>query len=78
MKNKESNCPVLQQGDNAEDHAHVKKVTPFDTKRAEIYNDPQYRTQFENGIDPKREAATTRARRDGKTRPLGGGAARKG
>ena len=78
MKNKENNCPVLQQGDNAEDHAHVKRVTPFDTKRAEIYNDPMYTTNLNDGFDIERQKATTRARRDGKARPLGGGAAKKG
>jgi hypothetical protein len=75
MKNKENNCPILQQGDNPADHAHVKRVTPFDTKRVEIMNDPKYQAE---AMNRKREKATTEVRRFGSARPLGGGAAKKG
>ena len=74
MKNKENNCTVLQQGDNAEDHSHVKRQTPFQTRKQEIMNDPQYQSE---AMDREREKATTRARRFGNTRPLGGGTAKK-
>jgi hypothetical protein len=67
-----SNVPILGDGTNPNDSAHVSKSTPLDLKVKEIKNDPRYQTEFENGIDPKREAATTKARRDGQTRPLGG------
>ncbi len=67
---KGNNCKVL--GTCAEEADFVKRQTPMQTKRAEIYNSPEYRTEFENGIDPKREAATTKARRFGNVRPLGG------
>jgi hypothetical protein len=65
-----NNCKVM--GTSAEEATHVRQVSPLDTKRAEIYNSPEYRTEFENGINPKREAATTKARRSGHVRPLGG------
>lgn len=65
-----NNCRVL--GTNADEADFVKRQTPIQTKRAEIYNSPEYRTEFENGIDPEREAATTKARRFGNVRPLGG------
>jgi hypothetical protein len=69
---KKANCEILGDGTNPSDSAHVSKRTPLSLKKKEIENDPRYRTEFESGIDPKREAATTKARRDGQTRPLGG------
>jgi hypothetical protein len=70
-----NNCAVL--GTDADQATHVSKKTPLQTKRAEVMNDPKYRTKFENGIDPNREAATTKARRDGSVRPLGSSGAKK-
>lgn len=69
-----TNCNVLQEGNRPEDHSHCKKQTPLETRRREIIEDPQYQSE---ATDSEREAATTRARRDGNTRPLGGGAAKK-
>lgn len=69
---KENNCPVLGQGSNTQDHSHVKRTTPFETKRREIYNDPMYATNLNDGFNVERQKSTTRARRDGKVRPLGG------
>lgn len=52
---KENNCKVLQCGNSASDHAHVKKVTPLDTKRAELAMIPK-----EDRVNPK----TTAKRQD--------------
>ena len=72
---KEANCCVLGDGSNAADHAHVSVTTPQKTKKKEYANDPMYKTDNNSDIDPKREAATTRARRGGNVRPLDGGVA---
>lgn len=73
----ENNCRLLQTGDNAADHSHVTRQTPMQTKRKEIMNDPRYLTEVDSGLGPKREAAATKARREGHVRPLGGGVANK-
>ena len=65
---------VLQEGNNAEsDHAHVRKVTPMQTKAAELrerVSDPEYNTGHAPDIDAAREMRTTQRRRDKETRPL--------
>ncbi len=72
-----ANCRVLQEGNNPEDHAHHTKRTPMQTRRAEIMSDPMYQTDLDKGFDTKRQKATTRARREGNARPLGGGSAKR-
>src|SRR5262249_13166119 len=67
-----NNCSVLGTGDNPADHAHVSVTTPMKTKLKEFQNDPIYGTKFANGMDPTREKAVTRARRQGNVRPIGG------
>jgi hypothetical protein len=62
-----ANCEVLQEGNNPTDHAHVRKLTPLQTKMREVMNDPQYQTE---AIDPAREQRTTRLRRAKDVRPL--------
>jgi hypothetical protein len=47
------------------------------TKKAEIEADPMYRTDLDAGFNATRQKATTKARREGNARPLGGGAAKK-
>ncbi len=74
MKNKHNNCRVLGDGTQPEDHEHCKKQTPFQTRKQEILNDPQYQSE---AMDRAREHATTKARRDGPVRPHGGGAAKR-
>lgn len=73
---KKANCAVLGDGCNSADHSHVSKTTPMKTKKKEYANDPMYRTQAESDLDPKREKATTAARRGGNVRPLDGGVAK--
>lgn len=73
---KDSNCCVLGDGSKAADHAHVSVTTPMKTKKKEYANDPMYRTDNNSDLNPVREAATTRARRDGDARPVRGGAAK--
>ena len=70
-----NNCNVL--GTSAEEATHVKHQTPMQTKRTEIMSDPMYRTDLDAGFDTTRQKSTTKARRSGNTRPLGGGAAQK-
>lgn len=70
---KMANCCVLGDGSNSADHAHVSKITPMQTKKKEIENDPQYQSE---AMDKKREHATTKARRED-ARPLDGGIARR-
>jgi hypothetical protein len=54
---------VLQEGNNAEsDHAHVRKVTPLQTKAKQMETAPD--------INVEREARTTRLRRAKDVRPL--------
>lgn len=72
---KEANCCVLGDGSEASHHDHVSRVTPFQTKKKEIQDDPMYKSQIDKGIDQRREAATTKARRED-ARPLDGGAAK--
>jgi len=47
------------------DHAHVKRVTPLQTRREEIMNDLQYQA---DAIDKGREKRTTALRRNKDTR----------
>ena len=65
-----ANCCVLGDGSQSSHHDHVKVQTPFQTKKAEIMNDPQYKNMS------GREAKVTAARRGGGVRPLDGGVAR--
>jgi len=67
-----NNCCVLGTGGSESDHAHVKKMTPMDTKKMEYANDPMYRTKAESDLDSKREASTRNLRNSGDVRPLGG------
>ena len=67
---KETNCRVLGTGSNPSDYEHVKTGNPMDLKRREFANDPRYTTELAPDIDPRRESATTRARRAGNVRPL--------
>jgi hypothetical protein len=69
-----NNCEVL--GTSAEEATHVKQQNPLATKRAEIEADPMYRTDLNAGFNTTRQKATTRARREGNVRPLGGGTAK--
>lgn len=66
-----NNCAVL--GTSAEAATHVTRQTPMQTKKKEIEGDPQYQAK---AMDPKREAAVTKARRENNVRPLDGGIAR--
>jgi hypothetical protein len=65
-----NNCRVL--GTNADEADFVKQASPMDTKRAEIYNSPEYKTDLNAGFSGPRQTATTKARRFGNVRPLGG------
>ena len=67
-----SNVSVLGDGTNPSDSAHVTRKTPLDLKRKEFEETKQYRTDLNAGFNTKRQAATTRARRNGDVRPLGG------
>ena len=67
-----TNCKVIQTGEKKCDHSHVKKVSPIDTKREEMENDPKYKTPFQGGIDSKRVKDTRERRAFGRVRPLGG------
>lgn len=58
---------LMQEGNSAEDHAHIRKVTPFQTKKKEIFADPQYQA---DAIDPAREQRTTQRRRDKDVKPI--------
>ena len=58
---------VLGEGNADSDHAHVKRVTPLDTKRKELANDPQYAPE---NINREREGSTSRKRNDKDIRPL--------
>jgi hypothetical protein len=51
-----SNCDVLQTGNNASDHSHIKRVTPMVTKLKEL-------ADYKNGINETRQSRTTRLRR---------------
>ena len=62
-----ANCDVLGCGDNASDHSHVSRTTPFQTKRKEVMADPQYQAE---AMDKGREKRTTALRRNKDTRPL--------
>lgn len=70
MEYRNANCNVLGCGENAEHHSHVKKVTPMQTKKAEMLS------AKEAGLDPVREKSVTAERRGGNTRPLDGGIAK--
>ena len=67
-----NNCCLLQTGDNAADHSHVKRQTPMQTKKAEYANDPMYRTKAESDLNSKGETSTRNLRSSGDVRPLGG------
>ena len=58
---------VLGEGSNAEDHAHVHKVTPLATKIEELKNAAQYR---DGAIDAKREKSTSRKRANKEVKPI--------
>lgn len=58
---------LLGEGNAASDHAHVKKVTPLDTKRDEIMSDPKYQG---DAVNTERERNTTAKRQDKEVRPL--------
>ncbi len=62
-----ANCRVLGCGDNASDHAHVSRTTPFQTKRKEVMNDPQYQAE---AIGKSREMKTTQRGRDKEVKPI--------
>lgn len=70
MEYRKANCNVLGCGESAEHHSHVKKVTPMQTKKAEMLS------AKEAGIDPVREKSVTAERRGGNVRPLDGGIAK--
>ena len=69
---KDTNCCVLGDGLEASHHAHVKKMTPMQTKKMEYANDPMYQTKAESDLDSKREVSTRNLRNSGDVRPLGG------
>lgn len=69
---KEANCCVLGDGSQSSHHDHVKVQTPFQTKKKEVMNDPQYKNE---AMSKSREKAVTAARRGGNVRPLDGGVA---
>jgi hypothetical protein len=71
MKSQENNCRVLQLGNESEDHSHVSKITPQKLKKPE-FEASRYETDLNAGFDVERQKATTRARRSGNVRPLGG------
>jgi hypothetical protein len=56
----QTNCSILQQGDSAQDHSHVRKSAPIDLKRKELAEVP---------VTP-REKAVAKARRGKNVRPL--------
>jgi len=56
------NCDVLQEGNSPADHAHVKRITPLQTKGKEKETAPD--------ANAEREARTTRLRRAKDIRPL--------
>lgn len=70
MEYRKANCRVLGEGGSSEDHAHVKKVTPMQTKKEQMLS------AKEAGLDPVREKSVTAERRGGNTRPLDGGIAK--
>jgi hypothetical protein len=70
--NRNANCPVLGDGTNPSDHAHVTKATPLDLKRREFEETKKFRTDLNAGLDTTRQTATRKARQHGKVRPLGG------
>lgn len=70
MEYRKANCCVLGEGSGSEDHAHVKKVTPMQTKKEQMLS------AKEAGLDPVREKSVTAERRGGNTRPLDGGIAK--
>jgi hypothetical protein len=66
---KEANCRVLGDGCGVGDHDHVAMSTPMDVKRQEFKDSPRFDGK---AIDRARERATTKERRFGDVRPLGG------
>jgi hypothetical protein len=66
---KHANCCVLGDGSESSHHDHVKVQTPFETKKKEIMNDPQYQNK---AMDSGRESKVRKMRDSGDVRPLGG------
>jgi len=65
-KTKVANCAVLpSESDGSE--GYVRKLTPFQTKKEEIENDPQYQ---DGAIDKKRERSTAAKRKQNSVQPL--------
>jgi hypothetical protein len=62
-KSKVSNCEVLQTGDRASDHSHIKRATPLQTKAKELADDARYRTELSAGLNQTRQSRTSRYRR---------------
>jgi len=65
-KTKIANCAVLpsESGDSA---GFIRKLTPFQTKKQEIENDPQYQ---DGAIDKRRERSTAAKRKSNSVRQL--------
>ncbi len=61
-----ANCRVFDPADDS----HVSKVTPLQTKRKELEDDPRYNTELVPDTNKIRERRTTAKRRDKETRPL--------
>lgn len=58
---------LLQEGNADSDHAHVKRMTPLQTKMREIAAEPQYQA---DAIDKQREQRSTRLRRAKDVKPI--------
>ena len=52
------------------DGSHVERVTPMQTKRKELMDDPRYATELVPDTNKTRERRTTALRKDKETRPL--------
>ena len=65
-KTKVANCAVLpSESDGTE--GFIRKLTPFQTRKQEIENDPQYQ---DGAIDKTRERSTAAKRKANSVRPL--------
>jgi hypothetical protein len=60
MKSQKVSTRVLQQGDNAEDHSHVRQNAPIDSKRRELAEIPR----------SEREKQTSRLRSQNRAKQL--------